>query len=131
MVENPLIGTWKLDSCQIDLGGLVVEPLGKNPVGYLTYTAEGYMCAAIMSEDATAGGGDEVTAADSYISYCGSYEFFGDRVVHHVTVSLMRDMVGKVQERTVDLIDNRLILSTPPLTAGSPEQMARFTWIRC
>jgi hypothetical protein len=130
MAANPLVGTWKLESCRIDLGGLVVEPLGLHPTGYLTYTAEGQMCAAIMSDD-TAEHDPDVASADSYISYCGSYEFHGDRVVHHVTVSLMRDMVGKDQVRDVELVGDRLILSTPPLAAGSPEQMARFTWIRC
>ncbi len=98
MRPNPLIGTWRLISWENrSVDGQVSYPLGKDAVGYIMYNADGYMFVAIMRPDrakfaaADLFGGstqEKAQAADTYVSYCGRYEFRGDTVVHHVDLSL-------------------------------------------
>jgi hypothetical protein len=45
-----LVGTWALESWEsVGSSGEVDEPFGKMPVGYITYTADGYISDALMS----------------------------------------------------------------------------------
>ena len=44
MTANPLVGTWRLVSVENrDSEGSVTYPFGRNPVGFITYTADGRM----------------------------------------------------------------------------------------
>jgi hypothetical protein len=77
---------------------------------------------------------EEALAEETYVSYCGRYDFLGDRVVHHVELSLFPNWIGGDQERLVDLRGNRLTLSTRPLLPGSasqrPSNRPLFTVVR-
>lgn len=140
MRPNPLIGTWRLISWENrSVDGQVSYPLGKDAVGYITYNADGYMFVAIMRPDrakfaaADLFGGstqEKAQAADTYVSYCGRYEFRGDTVVHHVDLSLFPNWVGVDQERLVEFTGDQLILSTRPILLGGLQQTARLTWER-
>ena len=49
MDRNPFVGAWRLLSLEnLDADGRAAYPLGRDAEGILTYTAEGYMCIAIM-----------------------------------------------------------------------------------
>ncbi len=61
---------------------------------------------------------EKVHAVDTYVSYCGRYEFQGDVVIHHVELSLFPNWVGVDQERLAELRGNRLTLSTRPMVLG-------------
>jgi hypothetical protein len=140
MAPNPLIGTWRLISWENrSVDGQSSYPLGKDAVGYIMYNEDGYMSVAIMRPDRMKfvagdllGGSTEekVRAADSYVSYCGRYEFWGDTVVHHVELSLFPNWVGVEQERLVELRGNRLTLSTRPILLGGNQQTAHLVWER-
>ncbi len=140
MRPNPLIGTWRLISWENrSVDGQVSYPLGKDAVGYIMYNADGYMFVAIMRPDrakfaaADLFGGstqEKAQAADTYVSYCGRYEFRGDTVVHHVDLSLFPNWVGVDQERLVEFTGDQLILSTRPILLGGLQQTARLTWER-
>jgi hypothetical protein len=65
-----------------------------------------------------------------YVSYCGRYDYLGDRVVHHVQMSLFPNWIGGDQERLVDLRGNRLTLSTRPLLLRGIQQTAHLIWER-
>ena len=69
-------------------------------------------------------------AAETYVSYCGRYEFRGDTVIHHVALSSFPNWVGVDQERLVKLNGNRLTLSTRPILLGGIEQTAHLNWER-
>ena len=99
MTENPLVGTWRLVSFAIrDAAGRVEEPFGPDPVGFITYTADGVMTAQLGRADrAQLAVGDWLAATDAevtaaargYYAYCGTYEIRDGEVVHHVEMSLM------------------------------------------
>jgi hypothetical protein len=98
MSPDPLIGTWRLISWENRRAdGRITYPLGKDAVGYIIYNRDGYMFVAIMGPnrinfrvgDLLAGSTEEkARATETYVSYCGQYEFRGDTVIHHVELSL-------------------------------------------
>ncbi len=103
------------------------------------YNDDGYMSVAFMhtdrppfaSEDMRAGTAEEKGAAfDSYQSYCGTYEVFDDKVVHHIEVSLYPNWIGLAQERFFELDGDKLSLSTPPLLLEGVQQTAHLIWQR-
>ncbi len=141
MTPNPLIGTWSLLSWEnriID-GQSISYPLGRDAVGYIMYNQDGYMAVAIArpgrakfaAGDLLGGSAEEkAQAAETYVSYCGRYEFRGDTVVHHVEYSLFPNWVGVDQERLIDLEGNRLTLSTRPMLLGGIRRTAHLIWER-
>lgn len=88
--DNPLVGTWRLVSWEnrgVGDGG-VSHPLGEDAVGYIMYGPDGHMSVAISRPDrARFAAGDlldgsaeeRAQAAETYVSYCGRYEFRGRR----------------------------------------------------
>ena len=87
MTPNPLIGTWKLLSWENRAAdGRVTYPLGKDAVGYIIHTGDGYMSVAIMnphrtgfsSEDLLGGSAAEkARSAETYVSSCGRINSLG------------------------------------------------------
>ena len=140
MTSNPLIGTWRLISWETrSADGQISYPLGKDAVGYIMYNEDGYMFVAIMrpnrvkffAGDLLRGTTEEkARATDTYVSYCGKYEFQGETVIHHVELSLFPNWVGIDQERLVELTGNRLTLSTRPILLGGVQQTAHLIWER-
>ena len=135
MASNPLIGTWRLLSWENRsvVDGQISYPLGKDAAGYIMYNQDGYMFVAIMgsnrlkfaANDLLSGTPEEeAQAEETYVSYCGQYDFDGDKVVHHVELS----WVGVDQERLVELAGNRLTLSTPPILLRGIQQTAHLIW---
>jgi hypothetical protein len=141
MASNPLIGTWRLVSWENRsvVDGEVSYPLGKDAVGYIMYSQNGYMSVAIMRSDrAKFAAGDllrasveeRAQAAGTYVSYCGRYEFRGDTVVHRVELSLFPNWIGVEQERLVEVTGERLMLSTRPILLGGVQRTAHLIWER-
>ena len=139
MTSNPLIGTWRLISWEtrsVD-GQKISYPLGKDAVGFIMYNEDGYMFVAISRPnrvDFAAGDllrgsiEEKAQAANTYVSYCGRYEFRGETVVHRVELSLFPNWVGADQERLVEFTKNRLILSTRPILLGGVQRTAHLIW---
>ena len=73
---------------------------------------------------------EEAQAEETYVSYCGPYDFLGDTVVLHVHMSLFPNWIGADQERLVDLRGERLTLSTRSLLLRGVQQTAHLTWER-
>lgn len=71
-----------------------------------------------------------MSAFDTYFSCCGKYELRGDKVVHHIDVSLFPNWTGQDQERFYRFEGDRLILSTQPLLMEGLEQTAHLIWKR-
>ncbi len=115
---DPLIGTWRLITWENrSADGRISHPLGEDAVRYIMYSPDGYMFVAIMRLDRAAfAAGDllkgsteeKARAAESYVSYCGRYEFRGDTVIHHVDLSLFPNRVGADKERLVEVRGDRL-----------------------
>ena len=140
MNENPFVGTWALVSFEVRrMNGVVSYPFGHHVRGYITYSQEGYMSVSFMSVDRPnfqsndlRGGSveEKVSAFDTYFSYCGKYEIRGEKVVHHIEVSLYPNWIGADQERFYTLDGDRLILSTPPVVFENSEQTGYLIWQR-
>jgi len=86
-------------------GRRISHPLGTDHRGYITYSEDGYMFVAIMranrrrfsAGDLLRGTPEEKAhAAETYVSYCGTYEFRGETVIHHVELSLFPNWVGHI-----------------------------------
>ena len=67
---------------------------------------------------------------ESFLAYAGRYSFLGDRVIHHVELSLFPNWVGSDQERWVELVRDRLTLSASPVLLADNQQVARLVWER-
>lgn len=133
-------GTWQLQSFEIkNSAGEVSYPYGTDAKGYLIYGQDGYMAVALMkanranfdSADMSAANTDEKRVAfDTFASYCGTYEVQGEKVIHHVQVSLYPNWSGSDQERFFKFFADQLVLSTPLSPAEGKEQTAIVVWRR-
>lgn len=139
MIHNPLIGTWRLVSWVNRTRGQVTYPFGQDAIGYITYNDDGYMFVAIMttnrqqfsSGDPLGGStAEKAAAAETHVSYCGTYEIQANKVVHHIKISSFPNWVGVDQERIFELKKNKLLLSTPPLLLSGKQQTAHLVWER-
>jgi hypothetical protein len=121
----------------------VTQPLptiGPNEaLGYVLYAADGRFSIAISRRDRAGfaagdvlGGTTEekARAVEGFVAYAGRYSFHGDRVIHHVELSLFPNWVGSDQERWVELAGDRLTLSASPLLLAGKQQVPRLVWER-
>jgi hypothetical protein len=139
-MSNPLVGTWRLVSWENrTVDGTTSYPLGDDAPGFILYTDDGYMAVAIMrrrrerfaAEDLLGGSSEEKAhAAETYVSYCGRYEYRGGSVIHYVELSLFPNWSGVQQERLVEVAGDRLILSTRPMLFQGRRQSAHLVWKR-
>ena len=140
MTSNPLVGTWKLVSWENrSLDGQVSYPLGEDAVGYISYSQDGYVFVSMMRHDRAefaagdllrASAEEKAHAAETYMTYCGTYDFRGNTVVHHVELSLFPNWVGVDQERLVEIAGNRLTVSTRPMLLGGIQRSGHLIWER-
>jgi Lipocalin-like domain len=130
---SDFIGTWKLvDYSFLHEDGTVEKPWGDHVVGYLLYSAEGYMSGNLSP----AGRRHNIETTDSqksrrkrdYIAYAGPYTVEGDTVTHHVEVSLFPNWLGTAQLRYHKREGNTLTLRTPPIPSGDDVVAVQLTW---
>jgi hypothetical protein len=156
MDKKMFIGTWKLVSWETQTAdGQIIYPFGNHPIGYITYTEDGYMSANIMRSNRLNLGvafeellrarqlllkpwllliaGKYVKAifryfqaSANYVSYGGRYEIQSEKVIHYVDISLIPDWTGTYLERTFKFVDNKLVLITPPMSGNAQY----LTWER-
>lgn len=142
MTFPELAGAWSLLSFTAEsAAGDKRHPHGTNPSGQLIYTADGYMSVVLSrsnrprfaSDDLAGGTSEEVRQAfEGLEAYAGTYEFDASRgiVTHHLAVCRFPNWEGGAQQRHAVLTDDRLLLSTPPMTARGTEWIYTLTWQR-
>ena len=148
MIENQLIGTWRLVSFESRVGEHQISyPMGQDATGSIIYSADGYMSVQIMkagrstfgSADLFGGSIEECAEATvSYLAYGGRYEVHADMVLqvlhntvlHYVEVSLFPNWVGTTQERFLQSSGDRLTLSTARMLVAGKEQTSHLIWER-
>ena len=138
--SDALVGAWRLLSWENQAAdGQVTYPMGPDPNGYVLYTADGRFSitisrrgrAGFAAGDLLSGTAEEkARAMEGFVAYAGRYSFDGDRVVHHVELSLFPNWVGSDQQRWVELAGDRLILSASPLLLAGKQQVPRLVWER-
>ena len=140
MQRDQIAGTWRLVNYEArGIDGSINYPLGRDAVGYLIYTDDGFMSVAMMAagrqsyaKDDLLGGSnaERLAAADGVFSYCGLYGMEDDSILHHVEVASFPNRVGTSQRRFFRLDGDRLFLTTPPMLISGREMVGHILWER-
>jgi hypothetical protein len=137
--RRSFVGVWTLESFTEKTGSSEeVNPLGIAPLGFLIYTAEGFVSAQLMRRDRKALGPDPwdvggVNLTKEYIAYCGSYVIHEDRgeVIHVPTVSLLPNLINQDQHRSFTFVHDTLTLITRREHQSGAAIESRLIWRRC
>jgi len=139
-IRDSLIGTWRLVSYQAqDAQGKISNPLGKNLLGLLCYTNDGFMSMQVMREDRPGYSSsdlyispmEEMAAAGGvYVAYAGrfSVDEAAATVTHHVQLSSSPPWIGTDQTRTVALRAGRLYLEGGFVKISGTLQAPQTVW---
>jgi hypothetical protein len=120
-VFDELAGVWELESYAMrDEDGHEVAPFGKQPVGLLVITADGWMSAHMAAgatdrpdfgSAQTLGGAEQQAAAfRTYAGYAGRWRVEGKRLITTVAVTVHPNWLGTEQVREFELTGGRLRL---------------------
>jgi hypothetical protein len=131
--DNPILGTWKLQSLVYETiaTGKRSNPFGDHPDGYLGYSRDGRMYAILVAEDRPKSDPvlltdqEKVKLLESMSAYAGTYTADGERwfIVHCVDTSWNGSWTGTDQVRFYKLDGDTLTITTAPLTAFSGEEV--------
>jgi Lipocalin-like domain len=114
-------------------------PFGLKPKGILIYTREGTMSAVIshdgrkplsVADRISAPLEERAEAFTTFFAYAGRYTDSGEKVIHHVEVSSVQNWVNTDLIRLVRKEGARIILTTPPTSAGGTKQRFELVWER-
>lgn len=136
-----LIGTWKLVSAtDTTADGATKDTFGRNPTGFLTYTADGRMMGIISNggrkplstTDYVAAPEEErAEAFATFAAYAGTFTLQGTQVSHHAEVSWLPNYSDTDIVRTIVKLDaHELILRTPPYPSGGMTVTTVLVWQR-
>ena len=139
-IDDQLVGAWKLVSASstTSKGEPCEPPYGLNPLGFLTYSADGRVTALISysgRKPLSGGGGaraqeEQAEAFRTFLAYAGRYTFSGDKVTHHIEISSIQNYVDRDLVRTVKFESDRIVLVTPPTPVNGKVQIIELTWHR-
>ncbi len=143
MPDNPIVGVWKLISCDAICRNDSVPPVyGKNPVGQLYYYAAGNMSVHIMkagrpnfkNETKFRAVSSEMRAAyESCEARFSTYQVDEECcIINHIVIGgLFPNWTGSLQARHYKFEGNCLILSTEPIGYISKEKtVVTLVWER-
>jgi hypothetical protein len=112
-----IVGTWRVISYEIVFqdSGERRPSLGAHPHGYLIFTPHGRMIGYLEAEGRKVPTTDEerVAAYWTMLAYTGQYHVEGNKWITKVDGAWNVEFVGTEQERTFDLKDNKLSVTTP------------------
>jgi hypothetical protein len=140
-MTDKLVGTWKLLSASstTSTGETREAPYGPNPVGFLTYTADGRMSSVIsfggrkpliFGRTGQALLEEQAEAFKTFLAYAGRYTQSGDQVTHHLEVSSIQNYVKRDLVRSVKFQGDQITLVTPPTSVNGEIQIVSLLWQR-
>ena len=114
--EQSLVGTYKVISQDVEVGGSATQPLGKTPHGYIVLTPTRAVF-FITAENRKFGTSIDEKAAlfDTLVGWSGTYRVEGGRIVFAVDASWVENWNGKDQVRNWALSGNRLTFTSDPM----------------
>jgi hypothetical protein len=130
-----LHGTWRLESWSLvyEDGRAPEFPLGPDAVGYLMYTTDGHVSAALARANRQpidlANADSKAQAFDAFFGYAGRFEVREGAVVHKIDFGTNPALSGVNSLRHVEFDGDRLILTGPDFAPGSPRSH-RIVWQR-
>ena len=128
MIDNRIIGTWRLKSTKgvDDNGKVMPPPYGPVPNGMVCFQADGRMYCVLCD------GRAELPAGEprQFMSYAGNYTFDGATLLTRVDASSDASRIGGDQLRNVRFENSGMVLAPPRrLYAGVMQQQELF-WER-
>ena len=138
LTKESLVGAWKLVSLKnINDKGEGQDGYGPNPVGFLTYTADGRFSVIIADSrrkplpvGPTASAETLSEVVSTFFAYAGSYTFTGDKVTHHIEICLIQILANTDQVRSVKLNGDRLTLRGVWRVSGATSGSSEVVWER-
>jgi Lipocalin-like domain len=136
--NNKLVGTWKLVSASstTSKGEQIDPPYGLNPVGFLTYTADGRVTALISYGGRKALSGsagtieEQAEAFKTFLAYAGRYTLTGDKITHTIEISSIQNYVDRDLIRSIKFEGDQIKLVTPPTLVNGKVQTVELIWQR-
>ena len=139
--KEALVGSWRLiaASATTPAGGKNDAPYGATPSGIITYTGDGRVMAMLShSGRKPLSTGDRISASveeraeayATYFAYAGRYSLTGNKIVHHVEMASVQNWVNTDLVRIVRVENDKLTLTTPPLSVGGQSQTTELIWQR-
>jgi len=136
-----LVGSWELTHWDYTVDGAHRGfVMGEDAQGQILYTPEGRMSAILMQAARPTfdvggfhqGSAEQREAAAlTYVSYGGTFDVEGDRVLHHVAYALFPDWIGTDLVRVVSWEDDQLVLTAVPETTSTGKTVVnRLFWRR-
>lgn len=114
---NAVQGVWKLVSYQVEVqsSGELMNPMGKNPTGYVIFTPESRVWFVLTAEGRRPGKTVEEKAEllDTVIAYTGTYRIEGNKWITSVEVAWNPAWVGTEQSREFKADGKLLQVLTP------------------
>ena len=128
MQPSDLIGVWKLRSFFVQgQEGDKFFPYGEKPLGYLIYTAEGFVSVHIMSSNRPSGGiqqyqggsdSEKIESAENYGGYIGTYELKEDHAIHTAEICSFTRLINSPERKHLSLNANQLTISYKDSSSG-------------
>ncbi|HEX7096438.1 MAG TPA: lipocalin-like domain-containing protein [Acidimicrobiales bacterium] len=138
--EERLVGAYRLiEFRDIADDGEVRHPLGKDPIGFITYTPERYMLAVLTAagREPFADGdilrgtdAERVRAFATSSAYAGRWHIEDGMVVHHLEAATFPNWVGTIQRRPYELGADELVLFPPRLLMDGKMRRSELRWQR-
>ena len=102
-----MVGTWRMLTWHREFAdtGERIDALGADPVGFVSYGADGRVHAIVVKRDRRPpasippSGSEKVELFDSMLAYAGTYALHDDYVVHHLDASWNQSCTGTDQIR--------------------------------
>ena len=100
--RSQLVGTWRMLTWRREFAdaGERIDALGADPVGFISYGADGRVNAIVVKRDRPSPArlppseGEKLELFDSMLAYAGTYTLRDDHVVHHVDASWNQALTG-------------------------------------
>ena len=113
MLKSEIVGTWKLESFEIEDTEKKISQWGKNTRGLLIYSESDQVSVNISKDVEVNSQNEAENVLDSILFYSGSYRVEGNLIRHQVTIASNPTRVGKEMLRYAEIDGDRVILTTP------------------
>jgi Lipocalin-like domain len=134
--DADLVGVWKLQTFSLQiLGEQSKEVFGRDPIGYLIFTAEGRMMTILTRADRKPGTtiGERAELLQSMVSYTGRYKIEDNRIRTKPDVAWNEVYSGTEQIRFYVLDGDTLSIRTAEQLSGilpGKKVVATLTYVR-
>ena len=137
------IGVWTLESfTERSDADERSAPLGEAPLGFLIYTADGFVSAQLMRAKRelfktdpweAAASSDAVDLTKDCIAYCGRYEIDekSSEAIHLPLVALLPNLIHQEQHRSFTFEEDTLTLVTSRGRPNGSVVASTLLWRRC